>query len=416
MLEKRNPGVRRRKVPCGEDPLPEAAVRNHFLEEALKNSERDLRDSKACYQGLLDLTPDLICVLKGEVIALINKAGLRMLGAADSEDLVGRLFDEFIHTDFHALLEDGMEAIIEEAGWVPLKMVKAGGEVIDAELQARPFNQSGDGLVLMVARDTTERRRVAEILLSREESLREAKEHAEIANRAKSEFLAAMSHELRTPLNAVIGFADVMNGEMFGALGCAKYKEYAGNIADSGRRLQDVVTDILDVARIETGKMEFNPERVKVAPIVESCLSMIKERADGAGLKLRRRIRKDLPDILSEPRRFKQIILNLLSNAVKFTPEGGRVGINVIFSERTRQLIVSISDTGIGIKAEDIPKAMALFGQVDSRLARKYEGTGLGLPLTKAFVDLHGGVMKLKSIQGIGTTVTVYIPSDSLMF
>ncbi|OHC74801.1 MAG: hypothetical protein A3G18_10165 [Rhodospirillales bacterium RIFCSPLOWO2_12_FULL_58_28] len=416
MLEKRNPNAQRRKVSCGEKSLPEGGVHYLSIKEPLKNSRHDLRDGAAHYQELVDLTPDIFCILKGGVIVLINKAGIQILGAADNEDLIGRPLAEFIHSDFHTLLEDGMKVLIEEPGWAPLKMVKVNGGVIDAELQVRPFNPFGDDAAVLVARDTTERRRAAETMLSHEESLREAKEHAEIANRVKSEFLAAMSHELRTPLNAIIGFSDVMNGEIFGALGCAKYKEYAGNIADSGRRLLDIITDILDVARIETGKMEFRPERMKVAPAVESCLLLIKDRAAGAGVKLRCRISRDLPDIFSEPRRFKQIILNLLSNAVKFTPEGGRVGVNVIFSEKTRQLIISISDTGIGIKAEDIPKAMSLFGQADSRLARKYEGAGLGLPLAKAFVELHNGVLKLRSIRGVGTTVTVHIPPDSLMF
>ncbi|MBF0373231.1 MAG: PAS domain S-box protein [Alphaproteobacteria bacterium] len=247
-----------------------------------------------------------------------------------------------------------------------------------------------------------------------EAALREAKEQAEWANRAKSEFLANMGHELRTPLNAIIGFSEVIQKEMFGPVATPQYVSYAGNINDSGRHLLDVINDILDVSRIEAGKLALKPEPVALMAVVESTLRLVARRTEQAQLTLEADLPPTLPTIEGEPRRLKQVLLNLASNAVKFTPEGGRV----TFSARNEAdggVTMIVADTGIGIAAEDIPKAMTPFSQVDSRLARKYEGTGLGLPLAKAFVELHGGTLELESRPGVGTTVTVRLPASCVL-
>jgi signal transduction histidine kinase len=252
--------------------------------------------------------------------------------------------------------------------------------------------------------DVTERKQ-------NEVALREALEQAEIANRSKTDFLANISHELRTPLNAIIGFSDLMTSEIFGPIGVDKYREYTETISESGHHLLDIINDILDIARIEVGKVDFRPERVKLEPVFEACLRLIRERAEKAGLTLRRNIQGDLPDIKADPRRLKQILLNLLSNAVKFTPKKGTVTLKARVT-KAGTLVISISDTGIGMKAADIPNVMTPFVQVDSKLSRSYEGTGLGLPLTKSFIELHGGDMGIKSSPGKGTTVTVYFPPE----
>ncbi|NQU57061.1 MAG: PAS domain S-box protein, partial [Rhodospirillales bacterium] len=244
-----------------------------------------------------------------------------------------------------------------------------------------------------------------------EEALVEAKNMAEIASRAKTEFLANVSHELRTPLNAIIGFSELMKTELFGPIGHNKYSEYAGTINDSGQHLLAIINDILDVGRIEVGELDFWPEKVALLPVFESSMRLVQERANQGGLTLKRIIPHVLPTLKADPRRLKQVLLNLLSNAVKFTPKGGAVTLKA-HQTKAGTLVISVTDTGIGMKASDIPRVMTPFVQVDSRLARKYEGTGLGLPLTQALVEQHGASMKIKSKPRKGTTVSVYFSVD----
>lgn len=241
-----------------------------------------------------------------------------------------------------------------------------------------------------------------------------AKEIAEAASRAKSEFLANMSHELRTPLNAIIGFSDFMTDGSLSPLDGQQYEEFARDINVSGKRLLEVLNDVLDISNIETETLNFHLERMEVVPAIASCLLMIKKRADDADLSVRRHLAMDLPPLDAEPRRFKQIILNLLSNAVKFTQQGGEIGIDARYDEAAGEVVISVSDTGIGINTQDISKILSPFGQADSSISRKFEGAGLGLSLAKAFTELHGGTLGIESDPETGTTVTVRFPAADL--
>jgi signal transduction histidine kinase/sensor domain CHASE-containing protein len=237
-----------------------------------------------------------------------------------------------------------------------------------------------------------------------------AKEEAELANRSKSTFLATMSHELRTPLNAIIGFSEVMCAGTFGPLGSARYVDYCSDIHQSGRHLLTIVNDVLDLSRVEAGRMKLYLEPVDVGAAVHAALAMVRERAEMAGVTVTRDIAAGLPPLSADNRLLKQVLLNLLSNAVKFTERGGSVEVSVAASAAGGTQI-RVADTGIGMSEADVAVALTPFAQVDSKLAREYQGTGLGLPLAKSFVELHGGSLSVASRPGVGTTVTVWFPA-----
>jgi PAS domain S-box-containing protein len=251
-------------------------------------------------------------------------------------------------------------------------------------------------------------------LLAREAALFEAVEAAEAAKRAKSEFLANMSHELRTPLNAIIGFSDVIRDEHLGPIGNERYKDYAGNVLESAHHLLTLINDILDVAKIEAGKLDLDEAPVAPAELGRQTLRLVADRARRAGVTLEAALPDDLPRLMVDGRKMKQILLNLLSNAIKFTPRGGRVALSA-GRRADGGFAFAVSDTGIGIAPEDQATALAPFGQVDSQLARKFEGTGLGLPLSNALAQLHDGALELQSTPGKGTTVTVRLPAGRIL-
>ena len=252
--------------------------------------------------------------------------------------------------------------------------------------------------------DITERKEI-------ERRMAEAMRQTEVANRAKSELLANMSHELRTPLNAIIGFSNMIREQVFGAVGHPKYLEYVQDICASGEHLLALINDILDVSAIEAGKLELAEEPVEFGALAEACLRLVRPRADKGKVSLihEKRVAQSL---WIDPRRTKQILLNLLSNAVKFTPEGGKVTLET--GVDSEGFFFRVADTGIGMDAEGVAKAMIPFGQVDSALNRKHEGTGLGLPLTVALVELHGGRLAIGSAPGQGTEITVRLPAERL--
>jgi len=238
-----------------------------------------------------------------------------------------------------------------------------------------------------------------------------AKQRAEAADRAKSEFLAAVSHELRTPLNAIIGFSEVMANETLGPMNNPRYREYAVNINESGEHLLELINDILDLTKVEAGLDELHIEPIDVPALIESVVTLVQQRLHYGGLALELDLSDELPALQADKRKLKQILVNLLSNAIKFTDPGGRITVGVA-GNADGGLLFRIADTGIGMAPSAIPKALSHFGQIDGDLNRKYQGTGLGLPLSKALVELHGGRLDLQSAVGVGTTVFVRLPAS----
>ena len=244
--------------------------------------------------------------------------------------------------------------------------------------------------------------------------MRSALSEAQLANRTKSEFLANMSHEFRTPLNAVIGFSDTMRQQVLGPLGNDRYREYVDNIHQSGRHLLAIINDILDLSKIEAGQLEIEDEVFDIAGMIEESLVLIRPRAAEAGLEVTVDIEPGLPLLRASKVKLKQVLVNLLANAVRFTPADGHVRLGVGHAAEGG-LLIRISDTGIGMTADEIELALQPFAQVDSKLSRKYEGTGLGLPLARRLIELHGGRLELQSQPDMGTTADVFVPAERLM-
>ena len=242
--------------------------------------------------------------------------------------------------------------------------------------------------------------------------LAQARKQAEEANEEKSKFLANISHELRTPLNAIIGFSEIMKDEVMGPINNPRYKEYVNDINISGIHLLSLINDILDFSKANAGKLSLDIQETDVTKLMKQSVRIVRPRADEAGVKLIERMPQDHCILKTDQKRLKQVLLNLFSNAVKFTPAGGFITLYAWKDVARNSLVIEVQDTGIGIEEKDISKVMATFGQIESNLSRKYEGTGLGLPLCNKLVQLMGGSMHIKSQIGEGTTVAVVLPYD----
>lgn len=242
----------------------------------------------------------------------------------------------------------------------------------------------------------------------------EARNRAEAANISKSRFLAQMSHELRTPLNAILGFSEVMKGEVFGPHAVPAYKDYSNDIHNSGQHLLGLINEILDLSRIEAGRYELNEEAVPLMGVVEDCHHLVKLRAQSRGIIIHEIFEPELPRVWADERALRQICLNLLSNAIKFTPQGGEIWLKVGWTASGGQY-VSVKDTGPGIPEEEIPIVLASFGQGSNSIKSAEQGAGLGLPIAKSLVDLHGGTFALKSKLRVGTEVVITLPPERVM-
>ncbi len=406
------------------------------LELEKEAAEAALAESEARNRAVLESVVDgIISIDERGTIRSINPAAERIFGYRPDE-VVGRNVNLLMPEPFLSE-HDGFPARYLVTGRA-VEGLRKDGAIFPLDLVISTVPQEGGKFFIGVIRDNSRRKRVDEALQRAhdelearveertreltvelaerwrvEAALRAAKESAETANRAKTEFLATMSHELRTPLNAILGFAEVLKTSPDVSVG-EKQEDYLDIITQSGDHLLELINDILDVSAIEGGKLGLHEEIVNVATLVEASDRMIRARAAGGQVSLSITLPEAGLGLRSDEKRMKQILLNLLSNAVKFTPAGGVVSLDVRVAD-DGEMVFKIADTGIGMDKAGLAKAMTMFGQVDGSLARQYEGAGLGLPLAQRLVETHGGTLELDSRLGVGTTAQVRMPAHRVV-
>ncbi|HVP84068.1 MAG TPA: ATP-binding protein [Rhizomicrobium sp.] len=354
-----------------------------------------------------ELASDWFCEIDKDT--RIGFVATRLSGVNPAEDISGRNWIETgLAQGFEQMSEDVQhgKALRDRKPFRShcFKQTRPDGSVMYWSISGKPmFDETGAFAGFRITgSDITD-------MIHTQEELKRARDEAERANKAKSAFLANMSHELRTPLNAILGFSGFIEHQAMGEIANKRYVEYAGDIRESGEHLLAIINDLLEHSRVEAGKTELREERFDIAAAIEQARLFCEPRAQSAGVQLRTRIAPGLPPVLGDELRIRQVLINLVSNAVKFTPDG-TVDI-VARIDGGGCLRIDVRDTGIGMDQAGIEQALKPFGQVDSGLSRKFEGTGLGLPLAKSLVELHGGTLSVASERGQGTVVTVVLPA-----
>jgi signal transduction histidine kinase len=385
-----------------------AAARLSISEQEAAAVRRELLDATdGMNDGLVYYAPD-------GTLHFCNLRARGYLGIPPEANIDGMTFDDVLRLELEAgkvvsVHEDEEDWTLLRSrqhrngqGHVEMRMLNGG----HLRISDRRTRLGGMVTVYTDVSDLVER---GDALARSQRDLRLAKEQAEVASRTKSQFLANMSHELRTPLNAIIGFAEVIEREFFGPVGVAQYASYAADIHRSGQHLLSLINDILDLSKVEAGRFEIVEQDFTLAETIDEAKRLLEIRAHKAGLSLSSEIDEDIGRVYADRKLISQALLNLLSNAVKFTPTGGHVRISAR-RESDGDLLLSVADSGIGMAPEEIPRALEPFGQIDGTLARRYDGTGLGLTITKAFIEMHGGMLSLDSEKGRGTTATIRLP------
>ncbi|MFZ5931193.1 MAG: PAS domain S-box protein [Pseudomonadota bacterium] len=379
-----------------------------------RKAEEELRQSEERYRLLADHAHDMISIYSPASVCLYASPSVERLFGYRQDEFIGQPLSKFIHPeDLETIISINVRsAKTGEAHPVYLSRMrhKSGHwEWVETTNTVEVDSVTGKIMqVSSVSRLVTER-------VHNEQELREARERAESADRAKSDFLAHMSHEIRTPLNAVIGFSEVMRDQLFGPLGSERYLEYTNDIYNSGTHLLALINEVLDLSKIEAGKFELQEDRVPLNTIIEAAFRFVRERAESKLIALQCSLHA-APDLWCDRRIFTQVMLNIVGNAIKFTPERGRITVESIL-DTGGNLILTVTDTGIGIAQEDIPMVMKPFGQTrtSQHIAAAEPGTGLGLPLSKSFIEKHGGTLSITSEVGIGTRVIIIIPAARVM-
>jgi PAS domain S-box-containing protein len=353
------------------------------------------------YRAIADEASDVIVVHENNRIVFTSAAMKRILDRRPEEFEAGRYLDIVHPDDVHEARKLLGTPSPGETRRATYRVQHRNGEYVWFEVSTRAvYDEAGEFVrEISLGRDISERKRQEAVIIA-------AQQHAEAANRAKSLFLSTMSHELRTPLNAIIGFSEILKQQMFGQVGNARYAEYADNIHASGRHLLGVINDILDMTKLDTDQVTLELADVDLRAEVEDCLVYVGSLARKAKVG----ITADIPVLVlrADPTRLRQILFNVLSNAIKFTEEGGRVAVGA--RADGDKVVITITDNGIGMKREDLPLALAPFGQIDNALNRRHEGVGLGLPLSKRLIELHDGQLSIASAKGTGTTVRIVLP------
>lgn len=364
-------------------------------------TRRALSETEERYRKLLALTPDAVYVHVDAKIVLANKAALEVFGAESEEEILGASIYDLMHADVVPIAEDYQRRTGDTLR-MEQRRRRLDGEEFWARVSITPLNWNGDRGALVILTDITEQH-------ISQKKLIKAMETAKIANKSKSEFLANMSHELRTPLNAIIGFSEIMQNEMFGKIGNDHYTEYARDIHESGMHLLYVINDILDLSKIEAGKLSASLSEVVLSEAIGTSVRLVRQAASDADVTVGTRLAGSLPNIRADQRMLKQMLMNLLSNAIKFSTAGSKVRVS---ARRSGSDFVEIAvvDAGIGIAPADLPRVLEPFVQVDHPTASGEQGTGLGLPLTKSLAELHGGTFRLWSRVGMGTCAVLRLP------
>jgi PAS domain S-box-containing protein len=381
--------------------------------EHAKRAELQLRRVvEGSAQGVIVRTATDILFINDAFAHLMGFPSVRELSDyMDAETMAGRNpnMNGAIHPEDRALITEHIRRRLageETISRYEFRLQRPDGTIVWVDTAAALVQWDGQPASLSWLTDISRRKRM-------EEELIKSKDAAEFANRTKTEFLANMSHELRTPLNAIIGFAEVIKDQMFGPVGFGKYADYAKDIHSSGRHLLDVINDILDLSKLEAGKLELRESEVSLQHVAEECLTLIRDRAGKSKVRLIGEFEPNVPPLLCDERTVKQVLLNFLSNAIKFTPPGGQVTLGI--RRVVDGVAITVADTGIGMSKDEIAIALSAFGQVDSKLARKHRGTGLGMPIAKSLIELHGGTMTVDSTPKVGTTMTATFPASRIV-
>lgn len=364
--------------------------------------------SNGLFKNIFNVTPEFMLLfrLTDNVVIDTNPSFLNIFGHR-KEGLLGnniRALDMWLEPTFFDRFIEELKTTASLTD-VPAALKTRGGIIRHFRLFARRIDGGTEPLLLMTGRDVTEE-------LSHAHELQRTRDAAELSNRTKSEFLANMSHELRTPLNAILGFSELIRDGVGGEMLAAKHSEYASDIHKSGAHLLSIINDILDLSKVEAGRLEAHISLLDPIPCLEMCMRLVQQRAVEAGVKISSDLDFQIM-LMADERLLKQIGLNLLSNAVKFTRKGGKVDLSLKKTSDGGACLV-VEDTGIGMTTAEIAQAKVPFGQVESSLNRSHEGSGLGLPLVVAFAAKLGGSVSIESKPAIGTRVSVFFPAETV--